>query len=193
MTDVAPSDSETANAPQAETAPPVPSDPFAAANAALAALGQIEPIAEAAAFQPLNDLVWMTFATEAGVRLALEPGPGLTLVLEDIGRSDWLELACRLDLAAARRGRYLGIRIEATSVGMHSYRPCLRYLMADGGFHDVFARDYIVSAGGTSDELSVIPFEAARLAEATGLELHLFFQGQTFRIDLRAVEALLIG
>lgn len=163
-------------------------------NARLGRLSAIPPIAQASPHQPLARDIWLSTEEGAGAELAISGGAGgLTLDLKTIGRSDWLSLSFRVPHRALRSARYLVLIVRTRADGFVSYRPCLRYVWPETGFEDHFARDYVVTSGGEDEQLSYLPIEADPMARARHTEVHLFFQGTEFRVDLARIETVLIA
>ena len=166
---------------------------FVAENARLAGLSGCEAVPQASATQGLADGIWLSTEPDSGAELAFEPRKtGFALTLTTVGKSHWVSLSFRLSIDTLRTGRYLCFLIRTTSHGFLSYRPCLRFLR-ENGFTDHFARDYMVSSDGESEQLSYIAIDRARQAQANAAEVHLFFQGSNFRTEIHSIEALLIG
>ena len=168
--------------------------PFEAENQALRSLSEITPVEPVAPFQMLVDGVWLSHEEGAGAALAASGGAdGLVLDLKDIGRSDWLSLSFAVPMETLHQGRYLAFLIQTRSPGFVCYRPCLRYLLQEGGFEDRHCRDHVVTSGGEDEQLSVIRIDPALLERSHGTEAHLFFHGAQFKAAFPLIETVLIA
>lgn len=169
--------------------------PFAVENARLAALGRDVALVEApAARHELAPGIWLDFRAESDVATSLAPaesGEGLRLRLQDRGASPWYSLSYELPVEPLREARYLGHFLRCDSAGPARFRVCLRHKL-DEDFRDVFARDLVVLTGGEQEDLIFIRLDPELLAETRGAEVLFFFEGRSFDVTLRVVEALKI-
>ena len=138
------------------------------------------------------DRVWLSHEADKGAELSILPTErGFTLDMPTSGKSRWISLSFTLPVETLRSGRYLCLLVKAASVGFLSFRLYLRYLH-DGRFTDQTARDFMVSSGGEKEQLCHLALDQALLANCSGAEAHLFFQGTNFRAEFQSVEVLLI-
>ena len=136
--------------------------------------------------------LWFSLEPDKGAQMEIGAGEsGMKLHLQDAGRARWLSLSFDIAREGLKNGPYLGLLITTASEGLFSYRPCLRYLMAEG-FVDQFAEDYVLSTGGETTRLSHIPIDPETLDTALGAEVHIFFQGQEFEAELIRLEAFIL-
>ena len=167
--------------------------PFAAENARLAALGRdVTPVENPEARRTLAPGVWLDFQADSGVVTAVGPaeaGEGLRLRLEEVGDSPWYSLSYDLPVEPLRGARYLGHFLRCESAGPARFRICLRYKMNDG-FRDVFARELVVLTGGEQEDLVFIRLDPGLLEQTRAAEVLFFFEGRSFDVTLRAIEAL---
>lgn len=173
--------------------------PFALENTRLAAMAR--DVVAVDTPDPRHELapgLWLDYQAGSGVQTwagPVEPAAeedregGLRLHLRDIGTSPWYSLSYDLGIETLRDARYLGQYLRCDSDGPARFRPCLR-LQLEGGFQDVFARDLVVLTGGTQEDLIFIRLDPELLARAIGAEVLFFFEGRSFDVTLRTIEAV---
>lgn len=170
--------------------------PFAAENAALAALGAIKPVRRVRPLHALSEHIWLNYADEADVVATVEPGAegqGFILRLEERDTSPWFSMFWDIDLATVQGGRYVGLLTTIRSPGFLCYRPCLRLLMPEDAMRDIFPREYVVSSGGEAEQLSMMRIDPHLAAGAIGAQMQLFFQGDSFTAEIRRAETVLVA
>jgi len=167
--------------------------PYARENARLASLcNDVEPVESPPPRHILVPGVWLDYQADAGVATTVEPaadGVGLRLQVTDMGTSTWYSLSYGLPVETLRTSRYLGQFLCCESQSHARFRVCLRYKMEDG-FRDVFARDVVVLTGGMQEDLIFIRLDPALLPQTSAAEVLLFFEGRSFDVTLRTIEAL---
>lgn len=175
---------------------PVPApepSPFAALNARLADLASGPGLPPGDGLRPLAEGIWLAVEPGRGAAIALVPAAeGLRLALHDAARARWASLSMVLPPAPLARGRQIVLGVRAASGGFFSFRPCLRYIRADGGFDDRFADDYSLSSGGLRQHMAAVAIDHGLLAGSARTELHVFFQGADFEADLLQTELFLL-
>jgi|GEM_PF-3416533 len=167
--------------------------PFAGQNARLAALGRdVAPVETPEPRHELAPGIWLDFQPGSGVATTAGPaetGEGLRLQLSDRGDSPWYSLSYDLDPEALQGARFLGHFLRCDSDGPARFRVCLRHML-DEGFRDVFARDLVVLTGGEQEDLVFIRLDPELIAQTRTAEVLFFFEGRSFDVTLRAIEAL---
>lgn len=167
--------------------------PFATENARLAALGRDAAPVETP--EPRHELapgIWLDFQAGSGVATTVGPaetGEGLRLQLSDRGDSPWYSLSYDLPAEALQGARFLGHFLRCDSDGPARFRVCLRQML-DEGFRDVFARDLVVLTGGEQEDLVFIRLDPDLLERTRAAEVLFFFEGRSFDVTLRTIEAL---
>lgn len=168
---------------------------FSHENKSLSGLfSTVEPIQTPTPHQNLVPGVWLDFEGDKGTVLSVGPGAegkGLRISMEEIGDSRWVSFSYKLSGEALRDARYFGILMETSSEGFASFRPCLRYLSADG-LNDRFARETVVLSGADQEDLVFIRLDQDLLRLARQIEVHFFFEGRNFDVTLNSIENLSI-
>lgn len=170
----------------------------------------------AAAFQNLIDQITaLKTATRHSVRAAhLDIGPDLWLSCDPRGKAemtcapqktaleltvskgnsgDWAALGMRLDTAAMRGWKYLGLLVQAQADAASGFTPTLRYYPTDAPLADVPVPEPVVLLQEPHTRLAYIPLDQDLLNRSPSGELNLFFHADETRLQLFKLEPLLIG
>jgi len=177
----------------ADPPPQGPTEAFATENARLRQLNTAPPVHSGETHHDLAESVWISLDPTPGVFLSFEPvADGFRLEMPNAGRSRWISLSFALSHEVLAQGWFLGLRTDTETAGFLSFRLCLRYVLQDGSFRDVFCPDYTISSGGRRDQISYVEIDPALATLCASAECHLFFQGAEFDVTFREIDLLLM-
>lgn len=167
---------------------------FGALLDALAALRDADGARITAGHLDLGPGLWLSCDPQGQTEMECQPaGAGFRLRIDGGDSGKWTCLGLHLPVDILRRGRYLGLLVEADTPGMVSFTPRLRYFLEGGDQQDAGPPMPVLLPGGRREQLCHIPVDPALLGRATGCELNLFFHNDTLQGEFFRLEPLLIS
>ncbi len=171
--------------------PPETAVPFSALRDQIDGLRERPAIDARAGHRELAPDLWLSTDPSGQAWVGFAPTEaGFELRVNGADSGAWAALGMRLAAADLAPGRYLGLRLAVADGDVAAFTPTLRYYLPDGS-QDVRA-PIVILPGGPREHLAWLPIDHALLQQATGCELNLFFHTDAFRLDLAALEPLLM-